>query len=331
MELCGGQTHALLRHGLDQLLAESIQFIHGPGCPVCVTATERIDQALALGRNPGVILCSYGDMLRVPGSDGRDLLGLRAAGADVRVIYAPLDVLDLARANPQFQVVFFAVGFETTAPATALLAQQVQLLGINNLKLLVAHVRVAPVLDQLLTDPACAVDGVLAAGHVCTVMGEPEYAQLVAQHQIPMVVTGFTPEDLLQGVLSCVDQLEAGEPALQNAYQLVVEKGGNRAAQALIDAVFEPTDTPWRGLGVIRAGGYRLRAAFAGLDLSCQNVAVDLDEGCANPCPSGLVLQGLLRPNACPSFGQGCTPDHPMGAPMVSSEGACAAYFRYGR
>ncbi len=329
MEVCGGQTHAFLRHGLDRLLTESIHLIHGPGCPVCVTASERIDQALALSKTPGVILCSYGDMLRVPGSDGRDLLGMRAAGADVRVIYAPLDVLDLARANPQYQVVFFAVGFETTAPATALLAQQAKLLGVQNLKLLVAHVRIAPVLDQLLIDPACAIDGVLAAGHVCTVMGEPEYVQLVAQHQVPIVVTGFGAEELLQGVLCCVDQLETGEPTLQNAYQQVVDQGGNRSAQALIDTVFEPMDTPWRGLGMIRAGGYRLRPKFAALDVPPESGTVELGSETTDPCPSGLVLQGLLRPNACPRFGQDCSPDHPLGAPMVSSEGACAAYFRY--
>lgn len=331
MEVCGGQTHALLRHGLDRLLADSIDLIHGPGCPVCVTATERIDQALAVGLRPGVILCSYGDMLRVPGSDGRDLLALRAAGADVRVIYAPLDVLELARANPGHQVVFFAVGFETTAPATALLVQQAQWMGLTNLKLLVAHVRVAPVLDQLLGDPACAVDGVLAAGHVCTVMGEPEYEQLVARHQVPIVVTGFTAEDLLRGVLCCVEQLEAGAPRLENAYRQVVDAGGNHSARALIDSVFEPVDTPWRGLGLIRAGGYRLRPDFGALDLATAGAEQAQAAPCPDVCPSGLVLQGLLRPNACPSFGQGCTPDHPMGAPMVSSEGACAAYFRYGR
>jgi hydrogenase expression/formation protein HypD len=331
MEVCGGQTHALLHHGLDQLLAESIELIHGPGCPVCVTATERIDQALAMGLRPDVILCSYGDMLRVPGSDGRDLLGLRAVGADVRVIYSPLDVLDLARANPQCQVVFFAVGFETTAPATALLAHQAQWLGLANLKLLVAHVRVAPVLDQLLADPACAVDGVLAAGHVCTVMGQPEYEELVRRHQVPIVVTGFTANDLLNGVLSCVEQLETGTSAVRNSYQQVVDKGGNGSAQALIDAVFEPVDTPWRGLGLVRAGGYRLRPEFAALALTPESASEQEDPGCSEPCPSGLVLQGLLRPNACPNFGQGCTPDHPLGAPMVSAEGACAAYFRYGR
>lgn len=331
MEVCGGQTHALLRHGLDQLLAESIQLIHGPGCPVCVTATERIDQALALSQKPGVILCSYGDMLRVPGSDGSDLLGRRVAGADVRVIYSPLDVLDLARANRHCQVVFFAVGFETTAPATALLAKQAQLLGLDNLKLLVAHVRVAPVLDQLLADSACAVDGVLAAGHVCTVMGEPEYEVLVARHQVPIVVTGFTADDLLHGVLSCINQLEERVPALHNAYRQVVDHGGNHSAQALIDAVFEPMDTPWRGLGMVKGGGHRLRAEFAALDLSRESTGIELKADCPDPCRSGLVLQGLLRPNACPSFGQGCTPDHPLGAPMVSSEGACAAYFRYGR
>ena len=333
MEVCGGQTHALLRHGLDQLLPPEIQLIHGPGCPVCVTATTRIDQAMALAKKPGVILCSYGDMLRVPGSDGRDLLSLRAKGADVRVIYAPLDVLKLARDHPERTVVFFAVGFETTAPATALLAQQALAERICNLQLLVAHVRVAPVLDQLLNDPDCAVQGVLAAGHVCTVMGEAE--SLVARHQRPIVITGFSAEELLLGIWRCVQQLEEGVHRLENAYAKAVASGGNRGAQALLEEVFEPVDTTWRGLGTIPAGGYRLRAPFdvLGPPTCRQETAIGsctVGNNEAN-CPSGLVLQGLLRPHQCPSFGTTCTPDAPLGAPMVSSEGACAAYYRYHR
>ncbi len=335
MEVCGGQTHALLRHGLDQLLPPEIQLIHGPGCPVCVTATTRIDQAMALATQPGVILCSYGDMLRVPGSDGRDLLSLRAKGADVRVIYAPLDVLKLARDHPERTVVFFAVGFETTAPATALLAKQALAEGISNLQLLVAHVRVAPVLDQLLSDPGCAVQGVLAAGHVCTVMGEAELQSLVARHQRPIVITGFSAEELLLGIWRCVQQLEEGVHRLENAYAKAVASGGNRGAQALLEEVFEPVDTTWRGLGTIPAGGYRLRAPFdvLGPPTCRQETAIGsctVGNNEAN-CPSGLVLQGLLRPHQCPSFGTTCTPDAPLGAPMVSSEGACAAYYRYHR
>jgi hydrogenase expression/formation protein HypD len=332
MEVCGGQTHALLRHGIDQLLPEAISLIHGPGCPVCVTATERIDRALTLAEQPGVTLCSYGDMLRVPGSNGRDLLSLRASGADVRVVYAPLDVLDLARRHPERQVVFLAVGFETTAPATALLAQRALAEGLNNLQLLVAHVRVAPVLDQLLGDPACAVQGVLAAGHVCTVMGAGELQSLVRRHQRPVVITGFSAVELLEAILQCVQQLERGEKRLENAYTKAVAAEGNQEAQTLLARVFEPIDTTWRGLGAIKGGGYRLRPPFDRLEQgalernnACHNVTTETD------CPSGLVLQGLMRPNQCPNYGALCTPDSPLGAPMVSSEGACAAYHRYQR
>ena len=332
MEVCGGQTHALLRHGIDQLLPPEITLIHGPGCPVCVTATERIDQALSIAERPEVILCSYGDMLRVPGSDGRDLLSLRAKGADVRVIYSPLDVLELARQHPERQVVFFAVGFETRAPATALLAQQALAEAISNLKLLVAHVRVVPVLDQLLSDPACAVQGVLAAGHVCTVMGGSELNDLVQRHRRPVVITGFSAEELLQGILRCITQLERGEARLENAYGKTVSEAGNREAQTLLKHVFEPINTIWRGLGEINQGGYKLRPAFSPLALDHQGRQASNEQTAEQPeCPSGLVLQGLLRPSACSSFGNRCTPDHPLGAPMVSSEGACAAYYRYQR
>ena len=342
MEVCGGQTHALLRYGIDQLLPSQIQLIHGPGCPVCVTDLEAIDQAIALAANPKVMLCSYGDMLRVPGSDGRDLLSQRGEGADVRVIYAPLDVLELARSHPDRLVVFFAVGFETTAPATALLAQQTLSHGLSNLKLLVAHVRVAPVLHQLLADPACAVQGVLAAGHVCTVMGEAEYVELVQRHRRPLVITGFSAEELLEGILQCVQQLERGEHQLSNAYPAAVHPGGNAAAQALLQRVFEPVDRRWRGLGTIQSGGYRLKPPFNALSIEASGSQRDglqsamggagrNGQAAPNPCPSGLVLQGLLRPSQCPSFGNRCTPDTPLGAPMVSSEGACAAYYRYQR
>ncbi|MFM2080936.1 MAG: hydrogenase formation protein HypD [Cyanobacteriota bacterium] len=332
MEVCGGQTHALLRHGLERLLPERIRLIHGPGCPVCVTAAERLDQAITLAARPEVILCSYGDMLRVPGSDGRDLLGVRAAGGAVRVVYAPLDVLAIARANRDRRVVFLAVGFETTAPATALLAQQALAEGLTNLELLVCHVRVPPVLDRMLADPACRVQGVLAAGHVCTVMGEREHRELVARHRRPIVITGFSAVELLRGILACVRQLEAGEHRLENAYRPAVSSLGNPVGQALLERVFEPVDTVWRGLGVIPAGGYRLRPPFDRLAVPTAGApAAEPGPAAAPPCPAGRVLQGLIRPPQCPHFGGACTPDTPLGAPMVSSEGACAAYHRYRR
>ena len=338
MEVCGGQTHALLRHGIDRLLPPQINLIHGPGCPVCVTATEQLDQAIALASQPEVILCSYGDMLRVPGSDGRDLLGVRARGGAVRVVYAPLDVLTIARHHPDRRVVFLAVGFETTAPATALLAIQAIAQGITNLELLVCHVRVPPVLDQMLGDPSCRVQAVLAAGHVCTVMGEVEYHDLVARHRRPIVITGFSAEELLRGILACIRQLKAGEHRLENAYRPAVKPAGNGAGQALLEQVFEPVDAPWRGLGVIRAGGYRLRPPFNRLAVpeeqettstAASSPIAASAAAATSPCPAGLVLQGLLKPHQCPHFGRACSPDTPLGAPMVSSEGACAAYHRY--
>jgi hydrogenase expression/formation protein HypD len=332
MEVCGGQTHALLRYGIDQLLPRQIRLIHGPGCPVCVTASERIDQALALAARAEVILCSYGDMLRVPGSDGRDLLSLRARGGDVRIIYSPLDVVDLARNHPERQVVFFAVGFETTAPATALLAHQTLAEDLPNLKLLVAHVRVAPVLDQLLREPTCGVDGVLAAGHVCTVLGNAELRELVDRHRRPVVITGFRAEELLRGILRCVQQLEHGSHRLENVYTRAVADNGNSHALNLLEEVFQPVDTDWRGLGTIPGGGYQLKAPFDRLAVDPTSYGAQSGEVTSQRhCPSGLVLQGLLRPNQCPHFGGTCTPDSPHGAPMVSSEGACAAYYRYNR
>ena len=338
MEVCGGQTHALLRHGIDRLLPPQISLIHGPGCPVCVTATEQLDRAIALASQPEVILCSYGDMLRVPGSDGRDLLGVRARGGAVRVVYAPLDVLTIARHHPDRRVVFLAVGFETTAPATALLAIQAIAQGITNLELLVCHVRVPPVLDQMLGDPNCRVQAVLAAGHVCTVMGEVEYHDLVARHRRPIVITGFSAEELLRGILACIRQLEAGEHRLENAYRPAVKPAGNGAGQTLLEQVFEPVDAPWRGLGVIRAGGYRLRPPFNRLAVpeeqettstAASSPIAASAAAATSPCPAGLVLQGLLKPHQCQHFGRACSPDTPLGAPMVSSEGACAAYHRY--
>lgn len=341
LEVCGGQTHALRRHGLHRLLPERIHLIHGPGCPVCVTASERLDQAIALAARPDVILCSYGDMLRVPGSDGRNLLGVRAAGGGVRVVYAPLDVLAIARDNPDRRVVFLAVGFETTAPATALLARQALAAGLPNLELLVCHVRVPPVLDQLLgqagEQAGSPVQAVLAAGHVCAVMGEAEYGPLVARHRRPIVITGFSAVELLRGIHACIRQLEAGEHRLENAYPEAASAAGNGTGQALLREVFTIADTPWRGLGVIRAGGYRLRPPFDQLATPApgQDPAPPAPTEPAAPpppppCPAGLVLQGRITPRQCPHFGDGCTPESPLGAPMVSSEGACAAHHRYG-
>ena len=330
MEVCGGQTHALLRHGIDQLLPQRIQLIHGPGCPVCVTALSRIDQALALAERPTPLLCTYGDMLRVPGSDGRTLLEQRSRGAAVQLVTSPLDVLALARQWPQRRVVFFAVGFETTAPATALLAQRALEARLSNLRILVAHVRVVPVLEQLLAEPTCGVQGVLAAGHVCTVLGEEGLPALAQRHRRPVVITGFSAEELLRGILLCVQQLEAGSHGLQNAYPRAVRAAGNPQARQRLEQVLEPVDAPWRGFGVIPGGGYRLRSAYAQLEAPPGPAPEPMPTG-PHTCCSAQVLRGALKPSQCPSFASPCSPEQPLGAPMVSSEGACAAYYRYGR
>jgi len=326
MEVCGGQTHALLRHGIDQLLPDAISLIHGPGCPVCVTACERIDQALALASRPDVILCSFGDMLRVPGSSSLNLLAVRAAGGDVRVVYSPLDVLAIAEQHPERRVVFFAVGFETTAPATALLAQRALAAQLPNLALLVCHVRIAPVLEILLADPHCRVDGILAAGNVCAVVGQRDYVGLASRYRRPIVVTGFEADALLEGILRCVLQLERGDHTVENAYGQVANDNGNHEAQARIADVLIPVDAVWRGLGVIPAGGLGLRPPY---DVLAVEEPRSQPEPTNDSCISGQVLQGLARPPACPSFRNTCTPETPLGAPMVSSEGACAAYYRY--
>jgi len=326
MEVCGGQTHALLRHGIDQLLPEALSLIHGPGCPVCVTACERIDQALALASRPEVILCSFGDMLRVPGSSSLNLLAVRAAGGDVRVVYSPLDVLAIAQQHPERLVVFFAVGFETTAPSTALLAQRALASQLPNLALLVCHVRIAPVLEVLLAVPHCRVDGILAAGNVCAVTGQLDYMGLASSYRKPIVVTGFEADALLEGILRCVLQLERGDYCVENAYQNVANDNGNSAAQARIADVFVAVDAVWRGLGSIPAGGLSLRPPY---DVLAVEEHRSQPESPRDNCISGQVLQGLARPTACPSFGSTCTPETPLGAPMVSSEGACAAYYRY--
>jgi hydrogenase expression/formation protein HypD len=421
MEVCGGQTHAILRWGLDQLLPPGLRLIHGPGCPVCVTPAAILDAAIALAGRPELILASYGDMLRVPGSDGTSLLEARAAGGDVRLLTSPLQALALARANPDRQVVFLAVGFETTAPATALLARQTLGLGLANLTILCAHSRVAPAMEALLAPLPGAgspspVQAFLAAGHVCAVLGTEELEGLVARRQLPVVVSGFGPEELLRGVLACVRQLEAGQARLANAYAAVVRPAGNAAARGLLAEVFEPVDRPWRGLGLIPGGGLALAGPFAALEarvrfglseaidaaepvqrrsgsatlLGCSRPRLPADpsgpatpggaaevnrpsasrpeaagstasfsaadppraerpmafdpEACSarsaspqswptatapDPCIAGTILRGLALPSHCPSFGAACTPEHPLGAPMVSSEGACAAYHHY--
>jgi hydrogenase expression/formation protein HypD len=345
MEVCGGQTHAIVRWGLDQLLPTDLRLIHGPGCPVCVTPTAILDTALALARRPDVILASYGDMLRVPGSRaGDDLLGVRAAGGDVRLVTSPLQAIDLAARHPQRQVVVLAVGFETTAPATALLARQALALGLSNLSLLVAHVRVVPAMDAIVADPHGQVQAFLAAGHVCSVTGTGELQELVRRRRTPVAVSGFTPDELLRGLLACVDQLESGAARLDNAYGRVVRPAGNPAARALLDQVFEPVDLAWRGLGTIAGGGLALRQAYASIDARQRFADLFADQpetlelrhptGSAaggSDCISGLVLQGRARPCDCPAFGGRCTPEQPLGAPMVSSEGACAAWYRYRR
>ena len=334
MEVCGGQTHALLQHGIDQLLPPTIRLLHGPGCPVCVTDLSRMDQALALAERADHVVCTFGDMLRVPGSDGRTLLDQRSRGGAVQLVTSPMDVLALAAAHPYRCVVFFAVGFETTAPATALLVQRAMAAGRTNLRILLAHVRVVPVLKQLLADPGCVVQGILAAGHVCTVMGDQGLGELAQRHRTPVVITGFTAEDLLRGILLCLQQLERGSHGLQNAYPRAVQAKGNRHAQRWLDAVFEPIDTPWRGFGLIPGGGYRLRQPYAHLAMptpTAGSLGLEGHENSRPTCCSAQVLQGLLRPTQCPSYANPCTPEQPLGAPMVSSEGACAAYYRYGR
>lgn len=328
MEICGGQTHAILRAGLDRLLPQALTLVHGPGCPVCVTPLEVIDQAIALAGRPEVVLCSFGDMLRVPGS-ASDLLAARAAGGDVRAVYSPLDALALAQRESQRQVVFFAVGFETTAPAAAAAVRQAHALGLGNFSLLMAEVRVPPAIEAILGASDNRIQGFLTAGHVCAVMGQGEYAPLVERFAVPMVVTGFEPVDILLGVLRCVRQLEAGQARLENAYPRAVQADGNPAARALIGEVFEPVTRRWRGLGALPGGGLGLRPAYADFDAARRFGLADTPQPDHADCHAGEVLQGRLRPDACPAFGRQCTPQRPLGAPMVSSEGACAAYYRY--
>jgi len=334
MEVCGGQTHSLLRHGIDVELQGAVELIHGPGCPVCVTDISAIDLAQQLATLPDVVLASFGDMLRVPGSRG-SLLTSRAAGAQVMMVYSPVDAVRFARSHPDQQVVFFAVGFETTAPATALAVLQAQQLGLSNFSVLVSHVRVQPAMEALMQAPDNRVEGFLAAGHVCSITGYDSYAEFARRYRVPVVVTGFEPVDLLQGILECVTQLESGNAEVRNTYGRSVARSGNPEAQRLVETVYETADRAWRGFGVIPAGGYRLREEFATFDaqrrFGGKCASGNNDSAAAQRCRAGDVLSGRLKPCDCPEFGKACTPDAPLGAPMVSSEGACAAYFRYHR
>jgi hydrogenase expression/formation protein HypD len=330
MEVCGGQTHAIVRYGLDDLLPAAITLVHGPGCPVCVTPVELIDRAVALAGRPDVTLCSFGDMLRVPGTR-HDLLAARAAGGDVRVVYSPLDAVKLAADDPARHVVFFAVGFETTAPTTAMAAFRARRLGLTNFSLLSAHVLVPPAIGAVLSAPGNRVQGFLAAGHVCTVMGYEEYVPLAAAHRVPIVVTGFEPVDILRGVLACVRQLEDGRAGVENEYARTVAREGNRPARQMLREVFRVVDRQWRGLGTIPRSGLGLSDEYAAFDAERRFPLATVSADEPSECIAGLVLQGAKKPHECPAFGTRCTPEHPLGAPMVSSEGACAAYHRYRR
>jgi hydrogenase expression/formation protein HypD len=331
MEVCGGQTHSIIKSGLDQMLPDKIVLVHGPGCPVCVTPLELVDKAIALASRPDVIFTSYGDMLRVPGSS-HDLFAVKAAGGDVRIVYSPLDALKIAHDNPGKTVVFFAIGFETTAPANAMAVLQARAQKLPNFTVLVSHVTVPAAITALMTSPDVQVDGFLAAGHVCTVMGYWEYEPLAETYKIPIVVTGFEPVDILHGILDCVRDLEDGKHTVQNAYARSVTRNGNKPAQVVIQNVFEMTDRAWRGIGVIPMSGYKLKDEFAAFDAELRFPEVQSIETHESPlCISGLVLQGRKKPSECLAFSKECTPQTPLGATMVSSEGACAAYYRYGR
>ncbi len=330
MEICGGQTHAIVRHGLDQMLPAEIELVHGPGCPVCVTPLELIDKALAIASRPDVIFTSYGDMLRVPGS-GRDLFSVRANGGDVRVVYSPLDAVKLAQQNPDKQVVFFAIGFETTAPANVMSVLQAQSLGLKNYSILVSHVCVPPAMRAILGSPSNRVQGFLAAGHVCAVMGYWEYPPIAEQYRVPIVVTGFEPLDIAQGILAAVRALEEGHIGVENAYPRAVTYEGNRAAQQMVERVFMPCDRKWRGIGVIPQSGWGLRPEFDEFNAEKRFDVEEIHPEESPLCIAGQILQGLGKPTNCPAFGAMCTPEHPLGATMVSAEGACAAYYRYGR
>ncbi len=330
MEVCGGQTHSIVKHGIDYLLPRSIELVHGPGCPVCVTSLEMIDKAHAIAARPEAIFCSFGDMLRVPGST-TDLFHLKSRGADIRIVYSPLDCLRIAQANPERRVVFFAIGFETTAPANAMTVWQADKLGIRNFSLLVSHVRVPPAITAILQSPQNRVQGFLGPGHVCTVMGYQEYEAISARYKVPIVVTGFEPLDILDGVRKVVLQLEEGRACVENDYARVVTRAGNEGGQRIVSSVFEVCDQKWRGVGSIPKSGYRLRHEFRDYDAARLFEVEALETQESSLCISGQILKGLKKPVDCPAFGKECTPHHPLGATMVSAEGACAAYYNHGR
>ena len=330
MEVCGGQTHSIIRHGIDQLLPEGVEMIHGPGCPVCVTPLEIIDKALAIAKRPEVIFCSFGDMLRVPGSS-EDLFHIKSAGGDVRVVYSPLDALTIARDNPDREVVFFGIGFETTAPANAMTVFQAKKLGIRNFSLLVSHVLVPPAMSAIMDSPSCRVQAFLAAGHVCCVMGTSEYPALTEKYKVPIVITGFEPLDILEGIRMTIKQLEEGRHELENAYTRAVPDIGNPVAMEMLNDVFEVTDRNWRGIGMIPQSGWQLSPKYRDFDAEYKFEVGDIHTEESKLCRSGEVLQGLIKPHECAAFGKECTPRTPLGATMVSSEGACAAYYTYRR
>lgn len=330
MEVCGGQTHTIIRNGVDQLLPEGVELIHGPGCPVCVTPLETIDRALAIAARPDVIFCSFGDMIRVPGSS-TDLFRVKSEGGDIRIVYSPLDAVRLAQANPDKQVVFFGIGFETTAPANAMTVTLAKRLGLTNFSLLVSHVLVPPAIRAIMDSPSRRVQGFLAAGHVCTVMGMGEYVPLVEEYGVPIVVTGFEPLDVLEGIRRVLLQLEQGRAELENAYPRAVQPEGNPAAQAVVRDVFTTCDRAWRGIGTIPSSGWRLADAYADFDAELRFDVTGIHAEESPLCRSGEVLQGLIKPHQCSAFGKECTPRRPLGAPMVSSEGACAAYYQFRR
>ncbi len=328
MEVCGGQTHAIMKYGIDELLPNGVKMLHGPGCPVCVTPIEIIDKAIMIASMPDVIFTSFGDMLRVPGTE-KDLLSVKAAGGDVRIVYSPLDSLKIAGENPDKQVVFFAVGFETTAPGNAMAVYQAKRQGVGNFTMLVSHVLIPPAIEALLDSPDVQVQGFLAPGHVCTVMGYAEYEPIAEKYGVPIVVTGFEPLDILQGVYMCLKQLEEGRAEVENQYSRSVQRDGNPSAKKIIDEVFTITDRKWRGIGEIPNSGLELSDEYKDFDAELRFEVASYTAEEPSECISGLVLQGVKEPSECPAFGNRCNPEHPLGATMVSSEGACAAYYRY--
>ena len=330
MEICGGQTHTIVKFGIDELLPPEITLVHGPGCPVCVTPVELIDKAIILASRSDVIFCSFGDMLRVPGTN-TDLLAVKAAGGDVRIVYSPMDCLNIARDNPLKQVVFFAVGFETTAPPNAMAVFQAAKDGIGNFSVLVSHVLVPPAMEAILSSPISRVQGFLAAGHVCTVMGYQQYFPIAEKYHVPIVVTGFEPVDILQGLYMCIKQLEEGRAEVENQYSRSVRREGNIAAQEILTRVFQVVSRKWRGVGEIPESGLGIQPEFSAYDAEIKFNLSDYSAEESSECKAGLVLQGVIKPHECPAFGNLCTPERPLGAPMVSSEGACAAYYRYRR